>query len=316
MAAHSDRACDTARPWRNRLRGKSFRSAAASAGYRDREGPGGRVSQHRRHAGLASGDPRAFDAAPDRPRALRQSRWLARFAWAAAAWRRTSRPRPSPARPWPAEMLPHRRTGIAAGGLEHGIRDLLLIGSHAGTRESGVTPVRLERVDLDRRIARAAETGTGGALEAPFGGPPAPIRAGRRDDSEEDRRRTRVPAGCAGPFPMERHLSGSIVGWVCSRSARSRVACTLGTSRCMATRRGRSNARCRAVSRAWRLSPIRIGPLALPGNVGGRPGDCFPIRGSPRRPLSGRWPVSGGVRPLSVGSVNRSLEAINTHTSV
>ena len=50
-------------------------------------------------------------------------------------------------------------------------------------------------------------------------------------------------------------------------------------------------------------SPMQLGPPALPGDGGGRPGDGFPAGSRPARPHPGRCPASGGVLPCSAGLI-------------
>ena len=62
-------------------------------------------------------------------------------------------------------MLPRWRTGIEAADLEPAIRDIFLVGFYTGMRRGEILSLRWERVDLDRRILRVAETKTGDITE-------------------------------------------------------------------------------------------------------------------------------------------------------
>ena len=127
------------------------------------------------------------------------------------------------------------------------------------------------------------------------------------------------PAGlarCVWRFRTKGRRIGCIAGQAGSRGARSLDAPPLGATRRMPAGGGRRSSECRAVVLRRELSPMRMGPPAFPGDVGGRPGACFPARSRPRRPISGRCPAPCDVLPCLTGSVRSPTAASDPHLSV
>ena len=150
------------------------------------------------------------------------------------------------------------------------------------------------------------------------------VRGFARDDAARDRQRQR--SGTRHRVPTHRALVGDRAaasrrddgpsGRRPGHGARSLDTPALGATRRMPAGGGRPNSEGRAVALRRKPSPMRMRPPALPGDVGGRPGACFPARSRPRRPLSDRCPAPGDVLPSLTGSVPSPMEASDTHISV
>ena len=107
----------------------------------------------------------------------------------------------------PAEVLPRWRAGMEALDLEPAVRDIFLIGFYTGMRRGEIVSLRLERIDLDRRILRVEETKTGEPLELPITRQLAAIFERRLADVESS---AAEPEGWV--FPSSKSGAGHVAG--------------------------------------------------------------------------------------------------------